>query len=258
MSSKTTSADLLQLTMEGLESGLHVAHIATFELVTCEETVPPEEVFADPRYKPYDYIPVRKEGRIVAVLERPESKRRLLDDTILVSARTPLTRFIEHVMESPYRLVVDEGGITGIVTWSDLQKLPVRLLVFTLITHLEMIMAELIRQHLKQDEWILLLSENRRKKLLEKQEKLKKESLDPPLLELTDFCDKRTIIKKHFKAGRRFEKEFKDIEKLRNRIAHAASFAGSPEGVKAFVDRYRLIEHWIHELNEWKTQSNDG
>lgn len=242
--------DLLQRTMQGLESGLHVEHIATFGLVTCDRNEPPAEVYDDPERASYDFIPVRDEGRVVAVLERPNLTPRPLDDTMLVSGQTPLTWFVRHALESPYRLVIRHGNIEGIVTRSDLQKLPVRLLVFTLITHLEMTMADLIRRALDEDAWVQLLSENRRHKLREKQQSLLRGRMDLPLIELTEFCDKRDIIKKHFKQGKRFEKELKAIENLRNTIAHAGSFASTPKEVKDFVNTYNLMEQWIAKLND--------
>jgi hypothetical protein len=66
------------------------------------------------------------------------------DDGLLVASDEPLKRFIPLLVESPYRLVVRGTRIEGIVTNSDVHKLPVRLLAFALVTHLEMTMADVI------------------------------------------------------------------------------------------------------------------
>jgi hypothetical protein len=53
-----------------LEAGSHVSHIASFDLVTCAANAGAGEVLGHPDVASFDAIPVRDEGRIVAVLER--------------------------------------------------------------------------------------------------------------------------------------------------------------------------------------------
>jgi predicted transcriptional regulator len=55
---------------------------------------------------------------------------------LLVASDEPLKRIIPLLVESPHRLVVQGTRIEGIVTSSDVHKLPVRLLAFALVTHL--------------------------------------------------------------------------------------------------------------------------
>ena len=86
-----------------------------------------------------------------------------LDDPMLVSGDEPLMRFLPLLAERPFRLVVMGARIQGIVTRSDVLKLPVYLLAFTLITHLKMVMARLIpAKHPDDDGWIERLSPGRR------------------------------------------------------------------------------------------------
>lgn len=115
-------------TMRGLESGLTVAHIATFELQTCDEHQDAAAVLADKDLGTYDQIPVRRRDRVVGVLERDESPRSgpvaehmgPLHDTLLVSAEGPLMSFVRKADQSHYRLVVRGTEVSGIVTRSDL------------------------------------------------------------------------------------------------------------------------------------------
>ena len=61
---------------------------------------------------------------------------RRLDDGLLVASDKPMKRFVPLLVESPHRLVVRDTRIEGIVTSSDVHKLPLRLLAFALVTHL--------------------------------------------------------------------------------------------------------------------------
>ena len=56
------------------------------------------------------------------------------------------------------RLVVDETKIAGIVTWSDLMKVAVFVLAFSLLAELELTMNRRILERYKDDSWIDLLA----------------------------------------------------------------------------------------------------
>jgi hypothetical protein len=84
-----------------------------------------EQASAKPTFDGIDQIPLFEGERIVAVWERGCKSKRKLDDSLLVSTDAPLWEFIHTVHEQPYRLVVQKTKIDGIVTWSDLLKVPV-------------------------------------------------------------------------------------------------------------------------------------
>jgi hypothetical protein len=202
-------------------------------------------------------VPVRQDGRIIGILERNDSKARghvgehyrPLDDAILISAEEPLTRFIELMEVRPYyRLVVTGTSIGGIATRSDLVKLPVRLLAFTLVTHIEMTMARAINAVCESDEqWLSLLSDERRKKVLVEQEQFRRARSEPPLVELTEFADKRDIVRELFNLSTKFKDELKSVENLRDQVAHAASYSGADDLGK-FLERMRKAQTWATEL----------
>lgn len=257
---KDASGDIFQTTMGGLETGLQVQHITTFGPQTCASNENVTTVLSDPDLKEFDQIPVRRGSRIVGVIERAlcpasglaEKCMRTLDDSMLVSAQTPLTRFIPLLVDAPYRLVLggkEDHGINGIVTRSDLLKLPVRLFAFSLVTHLELLMSEIIRaQFLDTEDWWIILSPGRRTKIEEKMDSLKQRNFNPPLLELTEFSDKRTIVKKHLGLGKDFANDLEEIEELRNKVAHAGNYAGSEAEILQFIARLGSAQHWIEHL----------
>jgi CBS domain-containing protein len=254
--------EIFDLTMRGLEAGLRVGDIATFGVRTCEASASLEDVLADPQLKPFDAIPVRTADRVVGVVERlavptigtVQDHMRRLDEDILVAADVPLKSFIPLLLKEPYRLVIRGARIQGIVTQSDVHKLPVRLLVFAHITHLEMTMAALIGREVTGDEWLDLLPRRRRDRVLGKLRLLQQRRLDPVLLELTDFGDKRRIVSERGLLGTgddcaRAEAELERIEQLRNVVAHAATFARTGDEFTDFVELLNLTETWISTLN---------
>jgi CBS domain-containing protein len=246
-----------QTTMAGLESGLRVEAISVFDLLTCVPTDRLSDVWSHMRDAGLDQFPVREDGHIVGVLdgasELPDGLVRdamcLLRENMLVAASDPVGILLPLLRDASYRLVVRAGRISGIVTRSDLIKLPVRLHAFAQVTHLEMLMARLVQLHLpEQDQWIRYLSELRREKVEGKIREHAEARLDPNPLEFTDFCDKRTILKKHLHLGGSFEKDLGKVEDLRNTIAHAGDYGGSIEELQEFIDQVELAKCWIDEI----------
>ena len=244
-------------TLSSLAQSLHVRHIATFEVDTCAPEDEVVDVFA--WYPEFDQIPVKENGRITGVLERAENGQqgkvsdhlRHLDDGILVAAEQPLDKFLALMAEPPYyRLVLDGVQVSGIVTRSDLLKLPVRLLAFTLVTSLETMMKDVITDSFPNDaDWWGYLSDGRREKICTRQADFKKKRMDPPILDLTEYCDKYTILFKHFDLGDQFKSELVKAEDLRNAVAHGRSYADNEESLKDFINTLNRAQHWIKYLN---------
>ncbi len=252
---------------EALHAGLTVELIQTprGDLETCG----PQEKAADvldrnkagngARGETYDYLPVvdsneivglfrttcrdknpPTEGQIVETLMDPLSPRNLIgsDGTIL--------DFLREVDDKPYRLVVSGNGISGLVTWSDLQKLPVRTALFGLITGLELEMTHAIRRSYPQaDDWLRYLPHRAKKRVKSLISKAAKNDSAVDSLLFTMFWDKASILRGVDCPGSwarsEHEEEFKTIRQLRNAVAHARDYVASREDV-------RQLQGTIHSL----------
>ncbi|MGB8345024.1 MAG: hypothetical protein WCD86_09075 [Ktedonobacteraceae bacterium] len=269
---KEASSDIFQSTMTGLEAGLQVLHITNFNLQFCDNDE--EEVIAVfDRFKQFDQVPVRRNGKVVGLIERAngtitgqvKERMRPLNDSLLISAFEPLMHLISLMdMTGTYYLLVlggtkEQQGIQGIVTRSDLLKLPIRLLAFTMVTHLEMLLKSIIQSECYQDEqiWLKCLSEGRRKNTLNKWEQAKTSRLEPPKLEYTEFCDKRDILMKLLKPGTKFKKDLEKIENLRNSVAHAGDYAETQEHMRQFIKTFLSAQYWIDHLTVNYVQKQD-
>ncbi len=197
----------------------------------------------------YDYLPVEgTDGRIVGLFSAKGSvdgddefvrdHMCPLSEADLIGADATILDFVYRVRPQPL-LVVSGGRINGLVAWSDLQKLPVRAAVFALVTGFELTMYEAIKAVFPRDVgWREHLSGPRLEKAEDVYERRGGNESDVELLLCTEFCDKRTILKKCLPFDTHAEdsgampmskKEFKDeikrIENLRNPLAHASSYA---------------------------------
>ena len=238
--------------LSALESGITVSLIATFDLQTCAASDKVADVLNRRDLEPFDYIPVTDNQSIVGILVRQECKEGFdvvqevmekLHESILISADASLLSFIAEADKTPFCLVLQGRKITGIVTLSDLQKLAVRPMLFSLITCVELLLAEWLRQRYSNDQnWLEKLSEGRREKVDEKWQKLQHRNMAIDRITTTDFCDKRDAALKlgAFPDNKKLRKsQLEDVENLRNTVSHAGDYALTPGNAQKVAQTVR-------------------
>jgi hypothetical protein len=96
---------------------------------------------------------------------------------------------------------------------------------------------EVIRREyeLGDDSWMTLLTEKRQAKVRGKEKNLKKSRMEIDLLELTDFRDKRELVRQIADTGPNFASDLSEAEELRNQIAHAATFIVTALDARGFA-----------------------
>jgi len=154
-------------------------------------------------------------------------------ERLVIGADASIYDFIRTAAECPIRLVVSGDEVSGLVSLSDLQQLPVRAALFTLVTSLEIVMAARIIREWKQPEgWMTLLSNERRTSVIKAVATAKDKDSFVSEIAFTQFCDKRTLFCKggilelsNTKANRCLLR----IQKLRDSLAHANDYAQTPE-----------------------------
>lgn len=266
--SRTLKAEL-ELAWKALEESFHVRLIGTFgdDLVRAPADAPagPWLNEANPDF---DQFPVRAQSETIGILVRQNHGSKLvaeamqpLAESLLVSADMPITRLISQLGASPYRLVLRDDRVDGLVTQSDLLKLPVRLVLFGLITHLEQVMAEIVTKKWGDEDWIGLLSEGRQAKISGERGRLAERKMNPPLIELTQFADKRCLCQKLLADGRSlFKTQMKDIQELRDQLAHASTYVGSGHqhvSVPNLVAKFENARRWMDMLGELSQSFGD-
>lgn len=232
--------------LAGLNEGLRVRHISAFPLLTCSASDQLSTVLSRPDLIGIDQIPITDGGRIVALWEhKADWNRRLLDDSVLVSADAPLWDFIHTVHMQPYRLVVEQTRIAGIVTWSDLLKVPVLVLAFSVMAELELAMNRKILEQHRADEWISILDKEEQKRIRGRQRALERDNLSLPTIELADLCHKAKLLRGLLGKGRDFDAELAKVVKLRNDVDHVKDIVRSEAELKQFVEHLETAEAWL-------------
>jgi len=145
------------------------------------------------------------------------------------SGSAHLSELVLVLDQVPYLFVVFLGEVSGIVTRTDLDDPPVRIWLFGLISLIEMRFLTLIDHRFQDDSWQQYLSNQRIEKALALQTERQRRNQDPRLLDCLQFSDKAQIVVRDevlrdqigFASRRRGDEVIKNLEKLRNNLAHA-------------------------------------
>jgi hypothetical protein len=199
--------------MKSLQQHLPVRLIATprkdFRMCCHDESI--DDVLKR-NVEKFDHFPVTRHGRnhkkqIVGLIElinyeigkapqgKVEKYMSPLSEENLIAPKTGILDFVKSADTRPCRLLVTATGIEALVSISDLQQLPVRAALFALITHVEMIMTEVIRREFNNDTgWIDRIQQNARSSLEKRIKKARKSNNEVDPLHMTLFSDKICII----------------------------------------------------------------
>ena len=203
---------------EAVHSGLTVQLIATprAQLMTCKADEAAALVLKRNTER-YDPLPVLDlaagEERIVGLFKAstffkapiPDGQVRNhmlpLAEEYLIGADASVLDFVIDADSKPCRLVLAGERIAGLVSLSDLQRLPVRAALFALITGFEIAMTEAIRRwYPTTADWMHHLSGGRRDALREQIEESRRDDGFVDDLLFTQFCERRTSSASLFRS----------------------------------------------------------
>ena len=191
------------------------------------------------RANDFDVVGIRRDGRVVGYIEGAslengacEQCLQQLEKAAVVIDSIPLLKTIMELKNAPFLFVSVFGGVCGIITPSDLEKPPVRMWLFGIVTLIEMRCSELVERHCPGDTWKEHLSEGRLEKAKALLEERSRRNQKLRLFDCLQFSDKGQIvarnedIRKHtvFSSRRQAEETIKKLEQLRNNLAHAQDF----------------------------------
>lgn len=163
-----SSDTIFRETLRQMESSFTVSLVATFDLKAFEYDQSISHARDLMRRYDFSQAPVTRGGEIVGVVDdavTPVGNRvgdwmQPLGGKVIIAGQSNLRSLVRQLANGTtrYRLVARDEGVTGIVTRSDLQKLPVRLLTYTYLAHLESLMADAIESRVSEEQWFNLLS----------------------------------------------------------------------------------------------------
>ncbi|MDB2681650.1 hypothetical protein N9Z14_03530 [Opitutales bacterium] len=228
---KSTYEDLHRLFRDSITAREIAEPLAAFDA-----NQPSEKVKGFMEAKGFDVVGVSSDGTMLGYVQIEDLQAGLLKeytkpflDRTLLDEKTPLLDTLRKLEKDDFVFLRFLGSPSAIVTRSDLQKAPVRMWLFGIISILEMQLLQLIKNEAKEDWWKDLLSLERQKdaQKIYKLRLEKKEEIG--LVDCLQLGDKMTIFKKtdalfertRFSSKKGWKSTMDKIESLRNNLAHS-------------------------------------
>lgn len=228
----------LHATLRIAEQGLRAGDLATRDLWkvspgwSCREAVE-RMVELDFDVAPVDEDPLRSfvrrdelegadPGTTVAACARP------IDATRVVTADLGLADTLGLLEDRDFLFVIEGGSVSGLITLSDLQRVPVGMMVLAIILATEAGLNHVIVGCYGERGFLGHLSNERRQETLERFERLKRRNLETALVDVLLLDDRLRLVGRverlrralGFDSRARFESWAEGLKRLRDSLAH--------------------------------------
>jgi hypothetical protein len=214
---------------------------------------------ADRALDDFDQVPLTgpDSQRIEGMYVRGQGRTSLVAD-MFMAAEAPLLSFVATADKQRYRLLVAGGDVVGMVTLSDLQRLPVYSLLFSLLIAVELLLVEWIRGACRErpDAWMQHLHPKQRKVIENHWKEALANNLAIDRLSCASFGHEIAAARwlGLFASDSTREGELSGLKQLRNRVCHASEFAPTSEQalqVPAQARKAQELAQWLADkINE--------
>lgn len=230
-------------------------------LASFDAEKPAEEVRGFMEARDYDLVGIRRDGIVCGYGKRDElagggacgDHLRTFTFDDLVADTDPLQRAIESLAINNQCFVTVLDRVGAIVSLSDLEKPPMRMYLFGMITIAEMLVTRMIADYFPDGSWREHLTEGRLRKAEELQRERLRRNQRVDLLDCLQISDKGHLalkipwyVERQRSLGMTSRnaalKALKEIEMLRNNLAHTQEII--PEGwqrIAIFTSRLDLM-----------------
>jgi len=176
----------------------------------------------------------------------------------LTSDATPLARLLSILKNRLYVFVLSEQEVVGIVTRADLNKPPVRVYLFGLISLLEMHLAHWVKVTYGEESWQESLSPKRVEAAREVQRQGKSRNQQMALVDCLQFCDRRDLVvaktelleKLGLDTKRQAARLLGRAERLRDRLAHSQTDLAGGSSWKKIIELVEEVEKVVQKSDE--------
>ncbi|OUT55014.1 MAG: hypothetical protein CBB71_20950 [Rhodopirellula sp. TMED11] len=219
-----------------------VVHDIAESLVSFDANTPAQDVLQLMHAQRLEIVGLRIDGRMRGYIERAEladgtcaDYMQPFVDEIVILDSSPIPEVVLRLRQRRRLFVSVLGQVGGIVSRSDLQKPPVRMWLFGMVTLIEMRFNHLIERCCDEESWKEYLSAGRIQKAEQLLEERKRRSQELTLADCLQFSDKAQIVARQtelrkmtrFESRNQLEKAAKMLEKLRNNLAHSQDIISS-------------------------------
>ena len=212
-----------------------VVHDIAQPLISFDDFASTEQVLAVMEARRLEVVGIRRHGQVEGYVESADLGKgccadfmKPFDDDRIVLDVLPLHDLVLHLREHRRLFVSILGRVGGIVSRTDLDKPPVRMWLFGMVTLVEMRFSRLIERCCLDDSWKPFLSAGRIQKAEQLLQERNRRNQSLTVLDCLQLSDKAQIIARnqslremlHFESRRKVEEAAKMLEKLRNNLAH--------------------------------------
>ena len=166
-----------------------------------------------------------------------------LNSAMFMAADAPLLSFVETADQQRFRFLLDEGDFVGLVTLSDLQRLPVYALLFGLVIAVEMLLMEQIRKACgtTPDAWLVKLNVNQRETIERQWKDAMRRNVAIDRLSCASFGQEiqAAIGLGLFVKDDETHRRLFALKALRDQVCHASEFAPTSEHALEIPARVR-------------------
>ena len=199
--------------------------------------------------KDFDLVGIRRDGLVCGYARRDALNSGQCGDHLipfcadsdLVSETASLVDVVRSLDLNRQCFVTVLNQPTAIITLDDLEKPPMRMFLFGLVTITEMVMTDLLRSKYGDGSWQGLLSETRMAKAKALHEERARRGQKVGLLDCLQFGDKGWILSYDeewrktvgYQSRKEMREALKELEMLRNNLAHTQAII--PHGWQRIV-----------------------
>ena len=244
-----------------LDNSLVVRHVAV-RLEQCKAGDKATAIRLHMERMSFDVMGVQENGVLRGYVRRADLKSGRCGDHSkpfapqdIISSATPLAEVLPLLRSRPHLFVLDRAELDGLVTRADLQKAPVRMLLFGLVSLLEASLTAMVRICFLDGSFESRLSPGRQQKAgqLFAERRGRNEEID--LADCLKLADKLGLLAGvpdflsffGLPEARSARKQFEAMEALRNRLAHGQDLVtgttweaviGTALAIDDFLGRY--------------------
>jgi len=205
------------------------------ELFSFDAIIPSHEVSSFMEREHQHVVGIRSEGRVVGFVRQDDlesktcgEKMRSFKSGQVLSGESTIADLIQVLTRHSYCFITVLDSVAGVIMREDFNKPVARMWLFGIVTIVEMYLTESIKERYGEDGWLSFLTKSRLNKAASLYNERCRRNQNTDLIDCLQLSDKIQVLLQDpdfmerlgFESARSGKKAAKEIESLRNNLAH--------------------------------------